>query len=106
MEKSANIQNETTATNQGNRKSWSQLEEEESKDGKIWSQLEEEEKKDGKSWSNLEEESKDVKYQMMMQPQDYIPQVAEAGKDIKIHQITEAYEQETSATKKTLKRAK
>ena len=43
MEKRANMQNETTAKNQGNRKSWSQMEEEESKDGKIWSQLEEEE---------------------------------------------------------------
>ena len=39
-----------------------------------------------------------------MQPQDYV--IAEAGKEAKIRQITEAYQQEAADTKKILKRAK
>ena len=43
---------------------------------------------------------------MMMQPQDYVTQIVEAGKKAKVKQIIEAYEQEASGTKKTLQRAK
>ena len=49
-----------------------------------------------------EEESKDAKVKMMMQPQDYVTELVEAGKQAKIYQITEAYEQEVESTKKTL----
>ena len=47
-----------------------------------------------KSWPDLaeEEEFKDVNIDMMMQPQDYVTQIAEAGKEAKIKKITEAYE--------------
>ena len=53
---------------------------------------------------NEAEESKDAKVEMMMQPQDYV--IAEAGKEAKIRQITEAYQQEAADSKKILKRAK
>ena len=43
---------------------------------------------------------------MMMQPQDYVTEMAEAGKEVKIRQISEAYELQTAGAKKTLQRAK
>ena len=43
---------------------------------------------------------------MMMQPQDYVTHMIEAGKEAKIRQITEAYEKEAEVKKKTLQRAK
>ena len=51
-------------------------------------------KTDRKSWPDLteEEESKDANMDMMMQPQDYVTQIAELGKEAKIKKITEAYE--------------
>ena len=49
-----------------------------------------------------EEESKDSKVEMMMQPQDCVSNMAEAGKQAKIKQITEAYEQAAAGAKKTL----
>ena len=39
--------------------------------------------------------------EMMMQPQDYVTEMVEAGKLTKIKQIAEAYEQEVEGTKKT-----
>ena len=41
-----------------------------------------------------------------MQPQDYVIKMVEAGKQVKVNQIIDAYEQEVASTKKTLKRAK
>ena len=38
-----------------------------------------------------------------MQPQDYVIEIEESGKQAKIYQITEAYEQEVAGTKKTIK---
>ena len=43
---------------------------------------------------------------MMIQPQDYVIEIAPAGKEAKIKQIAEAYQQEAAGTKKTLQRAK
>jgi hypothetical protein len=43
---------------------------------------------------------------MMMQPQDHFTEMIESGKQAKIKQITDSYEQEAANTKKTLKRAK
>ena len=47
-----------------------------------------------KSWKDLEEEeeSKDAKAEMVMQPQEYVADIEESGKQAKIKQITEAYE--------------
>ena len=42
----------------------------------------------------------------MMQPQDYVSEIVEVGKEVKIYKITEAYEQEMAGTKKILKRVK
>ena len=53
-----------------------------------------------------EEESKDAKVKMMMQPQDYVKNIAEASKEAKIKQIAEAYELEAAGAKKTFQRAK
>ena len=47
-----------------------------------------------------EEESKDANVYMMMQPQDYVIQVAEASNQAKIDQISEACEQELAGIKK------
>ena len=43
---------------------------------------------------------------MIMQPQDYLPQMVEAGKQAKINQITAAYQEEMAVAKKTFKRMK
>ena len=43
---------------------------------------------------------------MMMQPQDYVIKMAEASKEAKIKEVTEAYEKEAASAKKILKRAK
>ena len=80
MEKRAIIQEESKAKEQANRKSWPVFED--------------------------EEESKDAKVEMMMQPQDYVTEIAEGGKEAKIKQITEAYEQDMAGKKKILQRAK
>lgn len=47
-----------------------------------------------KSWKDLEEEeeSKDAKAEMVMQPQEYVADFEESGKQAKIKQITETYE--------------
>ena len=66
MEKRAEIQEKSKAANQIDKKSWRDLAE--------------------------EEESKDANMDMMMQPQDYVTQIAELGKEAKIKKITEAYE--------------
>ena len=66
MEKRSEIQEESKAADPTHRKSWPDLAE--------------------------EEEFKDVNIDMMMQPQDYVTQIAEAGKEAKIKKITEAYE--------------
>ena len=42
----------------------------------------------------------------MIQPQDYVTEIVEASKEAKVKQITDAYEQEAAALKKTLQRAK
>ena len=76
MEKRADIQEESKARDQENRKSWPDLQE--------------------------EEESKDAKVEIMIQPQDYVTEIEESGKQAKIKQINEAYEQEVAGTKKTL----
>ena len=67
MEKRADIQEESKSKDKENRKSWPDLEKE-------------------------EEESKDAKVEIMMQPQDYVTEIEESGKQAKIKQITEAYE--------------
>ena len=67
MEKRADIQEESKSKDKENRKSWPALEKE-------------------------EEESKDAKVEIMMQPQDYVTEIEESGKQAKIKQITEAYE--------------
>lgn len=41
-----------------------------------------------------------------MQPQDYVSQKIDSSKEAKIHQITQAYENEVEHSKKTLKRVK
>ena len=76
MEKRADIQEESKARDQENRKSWPDLQE--------------------------EEESKDAKVEIMIQPQDYVTDIEESGKQAKIKQITEAYEQEAASAKKNI----
>jgi hypothetical protein len=71
MEKRVDINEESKENDKANRKSWSELEEEESKDAKF----------------------------QIMQPQDYISDIVEASKEAKIHKITEAYEEEVAGTK-------
>ena len=67
MEKRADIQEESKSNDKENRKSWPDLEKE-------------------------EEDPKDAKVEIMMQPQDYVTEIEESGKQAKIKQITEAYE--------------
>ena len=43
---------------------------------------------------------------MMMQPQDYVKENFQSSKQVKIAQITEAYQQEMEGRKKTMKRVK
>ena len=61
-----------------------------------------------KSWPELEEEedSKEAKVQKTMQPQDYVRQIVESGKQEKIYKITKAYKQEMADIKKTMNRMK
>ena len=80
MEKRAEMQEQSKAKDQESRKSWPELEE--------------------------EEESKEVKVQKAMQPQDYVRQIVESGKQEKIYKITKAYKQEMADIKKTMNRMK
>ena len=54
-----------------------------------------------KSWPDLEgeEESKNAKVEMIMQQKDNVTEIVETGKETKIKQIVEAYEQEAANTK-------
>ena len=58
------------------------------------------------SWPDLEEEESKESKNQMMQPQDYVPQKVESGKQAKKIKIAETYEKEVEGTKKTLKRMK
>ena len=80
MEKRAEMQEQSKAKDQESRKSWPELEE--------------------------EEESKEAKVQKTMQPQDYVRQIVESGKQEKIYKITKAYKQEMADIKKTMNRMK